>query len=187
MKNNIQELTLTSVFIAIIILMATVPMLGFIQIGAVSYTIIHVPVILGITLLGTRRGGVILGLAFGFASFFVALTRPAGPVDVLFQNPLVSVVPRLLFGMAVYELFNIFKKFVPTLTLNVTITAVISTFLHAVFVLVPLYYFGLELFGGTSVIAFIGAVMASNSIVEMIIAGIVAPLVFLPVNKIRGE
>ncbi len=186
-QSKIKDLTLVSVFIAIIILFATVPMIGFVQIGAVAITTVHIPVILGITLLGTRRGGVILGLTFGLSSLFVALTRASTPVDLLFQNPIVSVLPRLLFGMFVAEAYIQMKKFVKVNAVNVTVVAAVSTFIHTVLVLVPLYYFGLEMFSGTPLTAFISSVVLANGIIEIIAAGLVVPLVFLPVNKFRGE
>ena len=46
-RNEIQSLTLTTVFAAIILVMTFVPQVGFITIGTMALTLIHIPVLIG--------------------------------------------------------------------------------------------------------------------------------------------
>jgi uncharacterized membrane protein len=62
-----------------------------------SITIMPVPVIIGAILEGPIVGFVI-GLIFGLFSLLQAAIAPNGPGDVIFTNPLISVLPRLFIG-----------------------------------------------------------------------------------------
>ena len=55
--HNSRGLVQLALFSAIIIAMAMVPFLGYIPLGFMRATIIHIPVILGSVLLGPRKGG----------------------------------------------------------------------------------------------------------------------------------
>ena len=98
MKNKklVSDIAIDGLFIALILVLSLVPYLGFIQIGGISATILPIPVILGAALLGPRRG-VLYGAAFGFSSFLIAVIRGTAG-DALFVDPLISIVPRILFG-----------------------------------------------------------------------------------------
>lgn len=112
MKNKqLQQNLGIAVIGAIIVLMALVPQVGFIKIPflAFDFTLLFIPVIIGATLFD-RKGGVILGLVFGLSSLFVAYTRPATPFDITFQNPVVSVLPRVIFPLVYLGLLDIAKK-----------------------------------------------------------------------------
>ena len=107
MFRNTQELILVSLFGAIILGLALIPNVGLITLfGAVSITIIHIPVLIGAMTLKKVSSVVILGTLFGFGSLFAALTRGVTPVDLAFVNPLISVVPRILFAVSAYYIFK---------------------------------------------------------------------------------
>lgn len=59
-EKRVLDMTLAAIFTAIIIMMAVVPFLGYIPLGFMNATIIHVPVIIGTFFLG-RDTGRILG------------------------------------------------------------------------------------------------------------------------------
>ena len=50
------EMVLTALFTAIIIIMAFVPYLGYINLVVIKATLIHVPVIIGSIVLGPKKG-----------------------------------------------------------------------------------------------------------------------------------
>lgn len=176
-----RDITINAMFIAITAILALVPNLGIIQIGGISMTIIHIPVIVAGIVFGFRSA-VITSLAFGVSSLVVALTRGATPVDMLFINPIVSVFPRLLFGLSVSAVWNMINKFKIQQDVQVGITAFITTLLHAVFVLTILAIF-LGLDGSifdqfNAVIAFVLYVIVQNTIFEAVLAVILSmPLV----------
>ena len=65
MRNSkTNELVLTGLFTAIIIIMAFTP-LGYIPLVVINATIIHIPVILGSLFCGPKKGA-FLGIEFGF-------------------------------------------------------------------------------------------------------------------------
>ena len=110
---RIFEMVLFSSFTAIILIMALVPFLGYITFipGFASLTIIHIPVIIGMMVLSFKYA---MGLftVFGLSSLMIAWIRPGGPVDYAFQNPLISVVPRILAGLLAYLVFLGLKKLI---------------------------------------------------------------------------
>ncbi|MFW6138946.1 MAG: ECF transporter S component [Spirochaetota bacterium] len=80
--------------------------LGFIPwVTGASLTIMHVPVIIGAVLEGPVAGAVI-GLIFGVFSLLQAAIAPAGPADVWFVNPVVSVLPRLCIGPVAWLVYR---------------------------------------------------------------------------------
>ena len=68
MKNaKTKEIVLLALFSAIILLMAFTN-LGFIPLGVINATIVHIPVIIGALFLGPKKGA-FLGFLFGLTSF----------------------------------------------------------------------------------------------------------------------
>lgn len=109
-KTEVFDLTLTSVFIAIIMMMSLVQQLGFITIlPGVSITLVHIPTLIGIFILKPRYG-LLLGVAFGLGSLIASYLYGATPFDYAFHNPLVSVLPRALFGLAAWGSFQGLQK-----------------------------------------------------------------------------
>ena len=100
-------------FIAIIAVLGLVPnglggTIGFIKVGpTIEVTIVHIPVLIGATLLG-RRNGIILGLAFGVISNIAAFVY-ASP---FFVYPWVAILPRFVFGLLIYGVLKFFVKII---------------------------------------------------------------------------
>lgn len=109
-KNKIFELTLTSVFAGIILLMSLVPQLGYITIvpGA-SLTLVHIVVFVGIFILPLKYA-LLLGLVHGLGSWFAALLYAQNPFDYAFQMPLIPIIPRILTALAAFYIFKSLKK-----------------------------------------------------------------------------
>ena len=91
------------------ILMDLIPSLGFFTVGTISITTIHIPTILTAIFLGPLPG-MALGSIFGLISLFHAFSREAAVLDVLFLNPLISVLPRLCIGLVSGYLFRLLQK-----------------------------------------------------------------------------
>ena len=64
-----RDMVMMAAFIAIMMIMTVVPVLGFIPLGFMNATIIHIPVIVGSILLGPKKGAV-LGFFFGLTSMW---------------------------------------------------------------------------------------------------------------------
>ena len=93
--------------------------LGFIPwVAGAALTIMHVPVIIGAVLEGPVVGTAI-GLTFGLFSLLQAVLAPTGPVDIWFQNPIISVLPRLFIGIVAWLSYKALKKVNEPLALGV--------------------------------------------------------------------
>ncbi len=109
-KNKIYEMVLFAAFSAIILLMTLIPNLGYMTfLPGISITIVHIPVLIGIMLLSFWYA-VGLGAVFGISSLIASYMYAKNPFDLVFQNPLVSVVPRVIFAAVAFLLILGLKK-----------------------------------------------------------------------------
>jgi len=190
MKNkNIRQMTIIAMFIAIMAVMTFVPQVGFISITPViAFTLLHIPVLVGAYLYGWKYG-TILGLAFGLLSFFRALVWPVGVLDPFFVNPLISVLPRLIFGLLAGLSFDLIKKLgkKPLRGVFLAISCFILTLLHSVMVLTMLGVFnGSEisaLNAGTSYWILMGTTVLTNGLSEAVVAALIVPTLVFALKK----
>ena len=99
-----------ALFSAIIIAMNFVPYIGYISYGGLSITLIHIPVIVGACLLGVS-GGLTLGSVWGVSCLLKAVLSPPTPLEgIIFRNPIVSILPRVLMGLIAALAFKLLKK-----------------------------------------------------------------------------
>lgn len=112
-SEKVWTIAVTALFGAIIFLMTFTP-IGFIHLGVIKATIVHIPVIIGSIILGPRIGAM-LGAIFGLASF---ISNTMAPTLLSFAfSPLISVpglgrgslwallicfAPRVLVGVVPY-------------------------------------------------------------------------------------
>jgi len=115
------DLVMTAVFTAIMIVMTSVPFLGYIPIGTVRATLVHIPVIIGAILLGPKYGA-FLGFVFGCISLWMNTFAPTATSFVF--SPFYSIgetggnlfslvicfVPRILIGVVAYYVYAGMKK-----------------------------------------------------------------------------
>src|SRR5699024_12311977 len=111
-KQKTFRLVLTAFFLAILILLASVPFLGFIPIGPLNATTLHIPVIIGSIILGPQIGA-FLGACFGLISMirstiivtpmsfaFSPFVAPLGTSgNGSWKALLVAFIPRILIGI----------------------------------------------------------------------------------------
>ena len=115
------EMVLTALFTAIIIIMAFVPYLGYINLVVIKATLIHVPVIIGSIVLGPKKGG-FLGFVFGCTSLINNTFNPSllsfafspfysvGEIGGNFFSVIICFVPRILVGVVPYFVYVGIKK-----------------------------------------------------------------------------
>ncbi len=137
---NVKELTLNAMFMAIIITMALVPNIGIITVGPISITLLHVPVIVAGIAFG-MRSSLITSITFGISTMVVAMMRSVTPIDVLFTNPILSVLPRFLFGLAIVLIWKLLRLLKTKPHASIALTAFFATIAHSIFVLVTLFFF----------------------------------------------
>lgn len=103
---------------AIIVIMAFVPFLGYIPLGFMNATTVHIPVIIGAVILGPKYGA-FLGLTFGLTSLWKNTFMP-NPTSFVFSpfvtmgqfhgnagSLMVCILPRVLIGIAAYYVYRL--------------------------------------------------------------------------------
>ena len=73
-SKNIKILVLLAFFVAIEVILANTP-LGYVPVGAINATTLHIPVIIAGILLG-KKYGALIGFVFGLTSFMKATFQP---------------------------------------------------------------------------------------------------------------
>jgi len=174
--NYIRKLVVTGALGALAVFLG-ITRLGLIPwFSGASITILHIPAIIGAILEGPIVGAGI-GAIFGIFSLIQANQTPAG-FDVLFRNPLVSVLPRILFPIIAWGLYAGMSKWkkLPA----VIVASIVSTLCHTILVLGMLVITkGSGILGAdnTTIWKVIGMIAVANGIPEAIAAGILSTLV----------
>ncbi len=106
-KEKIRKLVISAMLGAITIVLGLTP-LGFIPLGIMNATTMHIPVIIAAILEGPIVGAAV-GLIFGVSSMVKAFTMPL-PTSFVFWNPLIAVLPRILIGVVSYYLYAAFSS-----------------------------------------------------------------------------
>jgi len=201
-KLTIQWMTGTAMMVALTLVLANTP-LGLIRMPFLTATTLHIPVIIATLVLGLEAG-VITGVVFGVNSLISNLTN-ASFFAPFFINPLVSVLPRVLFPFAVYAIAKALDRVPLRGSLKKPIAYVtasaLGTALHTTMVMGMIYLLNAQkiadmLISGAGVpqaIAERGVGMGvavlgvTNGVPEMIVAAVIAPVVTLALDKTLGR
>lgn len=109
---QVRKLTVCAMLTAIIWLLTVSPIGFTLPFFGISMTFNHIPMIIG-TLMEGLGVGCVLAAMFGLSSLYSAFTRP-NYYSPLFQNPLVSVLPRLLTAPVTYFVYKGVKRLCPS-------------------------------------------------------------------------
>ena len=143
MRNKtVQNIALYAMLIAIIAVMTLIPNVGYITVGGISFTTLHVIVLIFAWTFDWKKA-TIAGLIFGLLCMWKAFSMPTSITDPWFQNPLVSVLPRFIYGLVAglaFKLTDKIKNSKARLAVNLVLCAVL-TLLHTVLVLTMLFIF----------------------------------------------
>lgn len=202
-RKKTKFLILLTMFCSIQVVLMLTP-LGYIPLGPVRATTMHIPVILAGILLGVK-GGAITGLVFGLSSVIINTITPTitsfvftpfyslGEYHGNFMSLVIAIGPRVLLGVLAAVIYHWFKnKNNKMRLLGSGVTALVCTLIHSILVLGMIYLF----FGpsyaaakGVEVSALFGlllGIITTNSVLEAILATlIIAPLtkVLEPITK----
>jgi len=190
-------MVLAGVLAALIIVMSSVPFLGYIPLGVINATIIHLPVIIGAILLGPKYGA-FLGLVFGITSIVKNTFSPnltsfvfspfyrLGEYGGNFCSLIISLVPRILIGVVSYYVYvglkNVLKGGMKD-TIALAVAGVAGAATNTLLVMNMIYIFFGESYliaGGKAYETVYGAILAiiiGVGIPEAIVAGILTAIV----------
>lgn len=182
-KIDTRMMALSGILGAIVVVLASTP-LGFVPIGPIMATTIHIPVVIG-AIVGGPLVGALVGLFFGLTSFSRAILTPT-ITSFVNLNPLLSIVPRVLFGLLTGLLYQAIRERSKNKTLATVVATAFGCLFHTTAYLTTMYF----LFGSAYMTAigqdpalaakFLATVGLTNGIPEMILAVILA----LPITKV---
>jgi len=198
-SGDLRTIVLLAIFTAIeIIFCFTV--LGSLPIGPIVATLAHIPVIIAALMLG-KKAGLYMGFVMGICSFIVWSFMPPNPAIAFAFSPLapygnfwslvICIVPRALFPVICVMIFDAMRKRFK-MPVCAAVAAFVSTALHSLMVLSLIYF----CFSGNSAISdYIGATYVKfmvawggiNAVMEVILAGVVAAGVIVPLKKVSAN
>lgn len=192
-KNKTFNIVILGLLSAIIIIQTTVPFLGYIPIGPLSLTIIPVTVIVAAIVLGTKEGAIVGGI-WGIITFVRAFIAPTSIIaPIVFTNPLISVLPRILIGVVAALVFHRMLRGKFNETVRMSIAGVLGTFTNTVLVLGLIFLFYREPYANflqmdlEQLLPALLMIMATNGITEAVLSGILAPIISKPLLKLRKK
>ena len=184
MRNSkTNELVLTGLFTAIIIIMAFTP-LGYIPLVVINATIIHIPVILGSLFCGPKKGA-FLGFVFGFTSclkativggtlssfvFSPVLAASLVGTSGIFKSLFIAFVPRILVGVIPYFVYIGIKKVLASEKKNLWGT--VLNVLMSVFLAFGVYAFLGKMSESLSQVAALGIGIAVGAVVFIVVEAV---------------
>lgn len=191
-KNKTYRIAILGILSAFIIIQTFVPFLGNIPIPPLNPTIIHITVIVAAFVLSTKDG-MLIGLVWGLARMVKAYTLPASPLDLLlWTNPIIAVVPRVMVGLVAGLVFHAFLKRKQEKR-GMVIAAVLGALTNTVLVLgfIALFY-GNEYATALNVdpsnlLKVLAGIVATNGLGEAVAAGLIAPFIAKALMKVRRK
>lgn len=184
-KTNVRKLVIVGVLSGVSIMLSLTP-LGYIPIGPLNLTIMHIPVIIGAIIEGPLVG-MMIGFMFGMTSLVRAFVAPT-VISFVLMNPLISVLPRVIMGIATYYVYMILNKMISKEKVSLAITGVVGSLMNTVGVLGSIYLlYGqkyVEAIGKTgSAGKIIGMIAVTNGLPEAILAGVIVSSVVVILKK----
>ena len=201
-------MVMMAALVAIMLLMTVVPVLGYIPLGFMNATIIHILVFVGAILLGPKKGAV-LGLVFGFTSmwkntalmpnltsfvFTPFITMPDGGSGGI-RSVIICLIPRMLIGVVGYYAYRaVLAVWKQKKKLALTVAGVAGSITNTLLVMNLIYF----LFGNTyaeaarmnvenGLYAVILGVICLNGIPEAILAGVLTALIVSALWKVKKD
>ena len=200
---NVKDMVEIALFTAIMLVLSFTP-LGYIPIGVVKATTMHIPVIIAGVVLGGKKGA-ILGFVFGLTSFLKASFFSPNITSFLFTplypggnfwSIVICFVPRILIGVVAALVFNALFKLIKNETVSLAVAGVCGSLTNTILVMGMAYIFFAEQFAnavgqetGNVLNYIITGVVIGNGLPEAIVAGVITAGVgkaLLVVNRKRA-
>lgn len=194
-------LVITALFAAIIILMAFVPYLGYLNLVLIKATIIHVPVIIGSIILGPKKGA-LLGFIFGLTSLINNTFNPS-LLSFAFSpfynggnalSLVICFIPRILVGVVPYFVFEgmnrLLKKLDGKSLISLPVAAVAGSLTNTLLVMPMIYLFFRTQFAAAkgistdAVLGVVNGIIAANGIPEAFVAAVIVTVVSMALIKL---
>lgn len=185
------RLTVLAIFIALLLAQTFIPNLGYIRIVPPLPAVTTIPLTVAVfaALFGPGLGA-LLGLTWGILSLIVAYTQPFDPVSLLlFQNPLIAILPRTAAGWLAGYFSNPERRWHP-LAAGLTASLVNSA---GVILLTSLLFMGKTAWfahylghvpASSPLIVILLLALGGNAVLEAIFTGVLTPLIVMPLRRL---
>ena len=188
-----QSMVKLALFAGIIVVLSMTP-LGYIPLGVIKATTVHIPVILGSILLGWKAGAVLGGI-FGLTSLVVNTITPSLTSFVFtpfysldgsggsLWSLVVCFVPRILVGILPYFIYRGIQKLHGSDIVSLGIAGFLGSMTNTLLVMNLIYLLFGERWGAAKQISSdliyktILGVIAANGIPEAIVAAVITAAV----------
>lgn len=198
-----KALTLFAFFLAVELILLFTP-LGFLRIGPLSATLMHIPVIIAAVTMGWKYGAA-LGLIFGICSVWNATFAPGvtsfcfspfitvGGISGNYASLVIALVPRICIGLLTYGVFAFCKKHDVNESVSIIAASLAGSVINTVLVLGFIYlFFGNAYAQALSIsydtlLAVLMGVVFSNGIAEAVIAAVVTLMVYKALKPILKQ
>ncbi|NLI89323.1 MAG: ECF transporter S component [Epulopiscium sp.] len=189
-ENKTKKMALLGIFIAIILALAFSG-IGYIPLGFMNATIVHIPVIVGSILLGPKEG-MILGLVFGLTSIINNTFKPnvtsyvfspfysVGEAKGNFWSIVIAIFPRMMIGVTTYYTYKGLGAKLRSKEVSYFIAGVVGSITNTILVMSGIYVFFGQSYAATQGVLLEGlfgmilTVILINGIPEAIVAGIIS-------------
>ncbi len=195
-SGSVTALVQLALFGAIVILLSFTP-IGYIPLGFMKATTIHIPVIIASIILGPKRGA-ILGFIFGLTSLISNTINPTitsfvftpfYTADGNFLSLIVCFVPRILVGVVPYFIYKFFTKFLSSTSVACIFAGICGSLTNTILVMNMIYLFFGDAYGraqGKNILySAILAVIFINGVPEAIVAALITTFIIKALKSSR--
>jgi len=192
MKTNTARMTLTALFIALVLLFGLTP-IGLIPLGFINVTILCVPVIVGTLLLGLKAG-LVLGGCFGAVSALSAFgiwgTPSSLAAALVAASPALALImcflPRLMVPVVTFFTYKLFAGGRRASGKAVPVAAIAGSLTNTVLYLgLMLLFYVIMGINSEKVLALIGGTGLIAGSAEAIVAAVISSPVLAALWKIK--
>lgn len=198
-ENRTRKMVMLALLSSLIVVLAFT--FGYIPLGFMYATIIHIPVIVGAILLGPLEGG-ILGFVFGLTSLINNTIKPNITSFVFtpfyslderfagsFKSIIICFLPRILIGVIAAYLFKALSKTKMKRGASLAITGFVGSMVNTVLVMGGIYLLYGESYalakgmGFSALFGVIMGVVGMNGVPEAIVAAVLTAAITAPLMR----
>lgn len=187
MNKKTKNISFLSLFIAIELLMISIPFLGYIPLGPLRATTLHIPVAIAGIVLGKKQGA-FLGLVFGVSSVVINTIQPTLTSFVFspfisgsVYSLLIAIIPRVLIGYLAGVIYEKWKT--QNQNIAIIVASLIGSFANTLLVLGGIYFlFGYQYahvlgMNFEKLLPYLLTIIATNGLLEACLGTIIATIV----------
>ncbi len=192
-----------SLLIAVMLVLATTP-IGYINLGVIRATTMHIPVIIATIVLGLKPG-LMVSFVFGLTSIATATFNPVatsflfspfyslGEIKGNVWSLFIAIVPRLMIAVVGFLSYKLVFKFTQKVSLAAAIGGFLASITNTILVLGCIVVFFGESYAQAinipvdTLMFFIAGIIGSTGIAEAVVASVLTTMIAVPLIKMNNK